>query len=58
MKAHYTEYLKEMLKSYSTDKETLESIVGDYEIIDLVLEYRTYAKLKSTYVDGLLDVIG
>ena len=22
MKAHYTEYLKEMLKSYSTDKET------------------------------------
>ena len=51
-------YPKKTKSSYSTDKETLESIVGDYEIIDLVLEYRTYAKLKSTYVDGLLDVIG
>ena len=51
-------YPKKTKSSYSTDKETLESIVGDYEIVDLVLEYRTYAKLKSTYVDGLLDVIG
>lgn len=50
-------YPKKTKTSYSTDKETLDSIVGDYEIIDLVLEYRTLAKLKGTYVDGMLDVI-
>lgn len=43
--------------NYSTDKETLESIEGDFEIIDLVLEYRMLAKLRSTYVEGLLQVI-
>lgn len=43
--------------SYSTDKETLESIIGDYEIIQYVLEYRKLAKLKSTYVEALTEVI-
>lgn len=50
-------YPKKTKGSYSTDKETLDSIVGEYEIIDLVLEYRTLSKLKGTYVDGMLDVI-
>lgn len=50
-------YPKKTKGNYSTDKETLESIVGEYEIIDLVLEYRTLSKLKGTYVDGMLDVI-
>lgn len=44
--------------NYSTDKETLESIDGEYEIIDLMLEYRALNKLMSTYVDGLSEVIG
>lgn len=44
--------------NYSTDKETLESIDGEYEIIDLMLEYRALNKLMSTYVEGLSEVIG
>ena len=43
--------------NYSTDKETLESIDGEYEIIDLMLEYRALNKLMSTYVEGLTEVI-
>ena len=43
--------------NYSTDKETLESIEGDFEIIDLMLEYRALNKLMSTYVEGLSNVI-
>ena len=43
---------------YSTDKEVLESLEGEHEIISNILEYRMLAKLKSTYVDGLIDKIG
>lgn len=42
---------------YSTDKEVLEGLVNEHEIIPYLLEYRTLAKLKSTYVDGLLAKI-
>lgn len=42
---------------YSTDKEVLESLEADHEIIPLILEYRMLTKLKSTYVDGLIDKI-
>lgn len=38
---------------YSTDKEVLEGLESQHEIIPLLLEYRTLAKLKSTYVDSL-----
>jgi DNA polymerase-1 len=38
---------------YSTDRATLEKLQGDHPIIDEILEYRTLAKLKSTYVDAL-----
>lgn len=38
---------------YSTDHATLEKLQGDHEVIDEILEYRTLAKLKSTYVDAL-----
>ena len=42
---------------YSTNAEVLETLKDKHPIIPLVLEYRQYAKLKSTYVDGLLAVI-
>ncbi len=42
---------------YSTDKETLESLLDKHEIIQHILEYRTLTKLKNTYVDALLDCI-
>lgn len=42
---------------YSTDKEVLEGLESQHEIIPLLLEYRTLAKLKSTYVDSLASKI-
>lgn len=38
---------------YSTNAKILESLVHVHPIIDLLLEQRHYAKLKSTYVDAL-----
>jgi DNA polymerase-1 len=44
---------KTSTKKFSTDKKTLDTLRGVHPIIDLVLEYRTLGKLKSTYVDSL-----
>ena len=41
----------------STNAETLEKLIGKHEIIDFILRYRTLAKLKSTYVDGIEPLI-
>lgn len=49
--------IKKTKKGYSTDKETLEELADEYEIINHILEYRTMTKLKSTYVDGLINAI-
>jgi DNA polymerase-1 len=38
---------------YSTAAGVLESLAGQHEIIELILEQRTLAKLISTYVDAL-----
>jgi DNA polymerase-1 len=38
---------------WSTDATVLEKLQGDHVVVDAVLEYRTLAKLKSTYVDAL-----
>ncbi|MGH2617634.1 MAG: DNA polymerase I, partial [Thermomicrobiales bacterium] len=38
---------------FSVDSEVLENIRNQHPIVDLILEYRTLAKLKSTYVDAL-----
>ena len=43
---------------YSTDAETLESLRQYTPVIDHILQYRVYQKLNSTYVEGLLKVIG
>ncbi|RMG26644.1 MAG: DNA polymerase I, partial [Methanobacteriota archaeon] len=42
---------------YSTDARSLESLRGEHEIIDLILNYRQVAKLKSTYADALPKLI-
>jgi len=42
----------------STDEEVLEKLAEDYPLPKLLLEYRSLAKLKSTYTDklpGLID---
>lgn len=49
---------KKTKTGYSTNAEVLDKLRGQHPIIDEVLQYRQYAKLKSTYVDGLLKVIG
>ncbi len=38
---------------YQTSEEVLQKLSGKHEIIKYILEYRTYQKLKSTYVDAL-----
>ncbi|WP_040195765.1 DNA polymerase I [Candidatus Soleaferrea massiliensis] len=45
---------KKTKSGYSTNAEVLESLSEQHEIIPQILEYRKLAKLKSTYVDGLL----
>jgi len=44
-------------KSYSTDRAVLEELARSYEIPRLILDYRRYAKLKSTYADALPALI-
>ena len=48
---------KKTKTGYSTNAEVLDKLRGQHPIVGEVLEYRQYAKLKSTYVDGLLKVI-
>lgn len=38
---------------YSTAAGVLEAMSGQHPVVDLVLDYRELAKLKSTYVDAL-----
>ena len=40
-------------KKRSTSAEVLEKLKGQHPIVDCLLEYRKYAKIKSTYIDGL-----
>lgn len=39
--------------SYSTDVEKLNELSPNYPIVNEILEYRKFTKLKSTYVDSL-----
>ncbi|HHU06882.1 MAG TPA: DNA polymerase I [Clostridiaceae bacterium] len=42
---------------YSTAAEELESLVFSHEIVPLIIEHRSLAKLKSTFLDGLSSAI-
>lgn len=48
---------KKTKSGYSTNAEVLEGLAQDYPVVAMILEYRTLAKLKSTYCDGLLKAI-
>ena len=48
---------KKTQRGWSTDAETLEAL-RDYPLVEDILQYRAYQKLNSTYVEGLLKVIG
>ena len=49
--------IKKTKTGYSTDAEVLEKLSDKHPIADQIVEYRTYQKLKSTYIDGLKDLI-
>ncbi|MFP4461545.1 MAG: DNA polymerase I [Thermotogota bacterium] len=40
-------------KKYKTGREILEKLAGDYKIAKMMLDYRKYSKLKSTYIDAI-----
>lgn len=42
---------------YSTSVDVLEKLAADYPIARLVLDYRGYNKLVTTYVNGLKDAV-
>jgi DNA polymerase-1 len=42
---------------YSTDASVLEELKGAHPVVDLILQYRQLAKLKSTYTDAFLALI-
>lgn len=48
---------KKTKSGYSTNAEVLEGLRWEHPIVEMVLSYRTLAKLNSTYCEGLLKVI-
>ncbi len=48
---------KKTKSGYSTNAEVLESLRTAHPVVDMILNYRSLSKLKSTYCDGLLKVI-
>lgn len=49
--------IKRTKTGYSTDAEVLDKLRGEHEIIEKILKYRQMVKLKSTYIDGLLNLV-
>ena len=49
--------VKKTKTGYSTAADVLETLRKSYPIVEKILEYRQYSKLKSTYVEGLLNVM-
>ena len=50
--------VKKTKTGYSTNAEVLEKLKTKHPIIPAIMDYRMLTKLKSTYADGLLKVIG
>ncbi len=46
---------KKTKTGYSTDAKTLEKLAYAYPIVDHILQYRSFQKLRATYVDGLTE---
>ncbi len=48
---------KKTKRGYSTSAEVLEELKNQHPAVELLLEYRSLSKLKSTYCDGLLSTV-
>lgn len=49
--------IKKTKTGYSTDVSVLEALLGKHPIIQYILDYRVYSKLRGTYVDALPKMI-
>lgn len=52
-----TQTKKKTKSGVSTNAEVLENLRGNHPIVDEILKFRTLAKLKSTYLDGIKTLI-
>jgi DNA polymerase I len=52
-----TKGIRKTKTGYSTDVQTLEKLQGQHGMVDLILQHRTLAKLKSTYTDALPKLV-
>ena len=50
--------VKKTKTGYSTNAEVLEKLKDKHPVIPAIMDYRMLTKLKSTYADGLMKVIG
>lgn len=48
---------KKTKTGYSTDNSVLEKLAGDFPICKKIIDYREIAKLKSTYIDALPQLV-
>lgn len=48
---------KKTTRGYSTNADILEGLRDKHPVVNDILEYRTLAKLNSTYIEGLLPMI-
>lgn len=48
---------KKTKTGYSTNAEVLESLRFEHPIVEQILAYRLWSKLKSTYLDGITSLI-
>ena len=48
---------KKIRQGYSTSADILEKIKDKHPIVEKILDYRTFSKLYTTYVEGLINVI-
>ncbi|MDY4192117.1 MAG: DNA polymerase I [Oscillospiraceae bacterium] len=49
---------KKTKSGYSTNADVLEGLRDQHPIVDKILEYRKLTKLKSTYVEAFLKLVG
>lgn len=49
--------IKKTKTGYSTSHDVLEKLLKRHPIVPLLIDYRQIVKLKSTYVDGLFNLI-
>lgn len=50
--------VKKTKTGYSTNADVLEKLKKKHPIIPAIMDYRMLTKLKSTYADGLMKVVG